>query len=44
MGWLVTLDTSRGWYGVEGITRRISGVGDAVEIDPKRLEGVTYLE
>jgi hypothetical protein len=44
MGWLVTLDTSRGWYGVEGITRRISGVGDPVEIDPKRLKGVTYLE
>lgn len=31
MGWLVTLDTSRGWRGVEGITRRISGVAAPIK-------------
>ena len=31
MGWLVTLDTSRGWRETQGIVRRISGQGSPVK-------------
>lgn len=31
MGWLVTLDTSQGWHGVEGLTHRISGIGAPIK-------------
>jgi len=31
MGWLVTLDTSRGWYETDGIVTRISGKGAPIK-------------
>lgn len=31
MGWLVTLNTSRGWHGIDGITHRISGKGAPIK-------------
>ena len=30
MGWLVLVDTQRGWYGADGLVKRISGQGQSI--------------